>query len=456
MKRLRGVARPCVFLVLLLLLMLGFHFMPSFSVGNYEVKQMDILADVWESEEDKAAEAAAQEAAKRAKLAALRDTCPKGMECIEDYAPESAHGMRSFYDALLNRASLGRPVRIAYFGDSFIEGDIFTADLRALLQQRFGGCGVGFVDIASPFIIYRNTLRHTASGWTDHNVLTKEGLDRSRLGISCRYALSDGAGTVEYAGSKNYACLDTFEVATLYLKATKPVSVSVSANGQSAVSHTVGGNGESLSRVETTGRMGRVRFNGGSGATYYGVALEGKDGITLDNFSLRGSSGFPLLEIPESHLSAISEQRPYDLIVFQYGLNVADKKVRNYSSYAKQMKKVIERFKQLFPHTSILVVGVGDRENRVNGTLTTMPGILELSMAQQQMAVDEGVAFWNLYNGMGGEGSMRRMAEAKPAQAAKDYTHISHHGGKRLAEIFYRTLMHGFSQYEKRKSYESD
>ena len=28
---------------------------------------------------------------------------------------------------------------IAYFGDSFIEADIFTADLREMLQQEFGG-----------------------------------------------------------------------------------------------------------------------------------------------------------------------------------------------------------------------------------------------------------------------------------------------------------------------------
>ncbi len=36
-----------------------------------------------------------------------------------------------------------RPVRIAYFGDSFIEADIFTADLREMLQQEFGGLRSG-------------------------------------------------------------------------------------------------------------------------------------------------------------------------------------------------------------------------------------------------------------------------------------------------------------------------
>ena len=61
--------------------------------------------------------------------------------------------MASFFVALV-RTSSSIPeddglVRKAVFGDSFIEADIFTADLREMLQKRFGGCGVGFVTITS-------------------------------------------------------------------------------------------------------------------------------------------------------------------------------------------------------------------------------------------------------------------------------------------------------------------
>jgi len=38
-----------------------------------------------------------------------------------------------------------RKIRIAYFGDSMIEGDLLTQTLRKLLQQTFGGSGVGFI-----------------------------------------------------------------------------------------------------------------------------------------------------------------------------------------------------------------------------------------------------------------------------------------------------------------------
>lgn len=463
MKKLnKGPVRTCLFLCLLLLSLFALRALPPITMGGYEVKRVDILADLLPAENAEADTTNTATAALLQTKVSFRDSCPEGMVCIEDYAgigtddsTGGRHGMESFYEALSERASLGRPVRIAYFGDSFIEGDILTADLRALLQQRFGGCGVGFVDIASPFTSLRSSVRHKAEGWTDHNVLEKSGCERSRLGITCRYAISGEGAMVQYKGVRDYSRLDTFETATLYLAAPSPTTVKVTTNDEVSESVPVYGSNR-LTAVKQEGRIGSVRFEMGSGITCYGASLEGHTGITLDNFSLRGSSGAPLAEIPEAFLSQLNAERPYDLIVLQFGLNVADKKRTKYTGYANQMKKVIGHFKKAFPNAGILIVSIGDREDKVNGQLRTMPGVKSLVSHQQVMAAEEGVAFWNLYNAMGGEGSMRRMAEAQPAEAGKDYTHINRRGGKRVAGILYRTLLHGYEQYEKKKAYERD
>ena len=55
---------------------------------------------------------------------------------IEDFGTPDSSRLRAFYDTLL---CARRPVRIAVLGDSFIEGDILTADLRERLQQAYGG-----------------------------------------------------------------------------------------------------------------------------------------------------------------------------------------------------------------------------------------------------------------------------------------------------------------------------
>ncbi len=121
------------------------------------------------------------------------------------------------------------------------------------------------------------------------------------------------------------------------------------------------------------------------------------------------------------------------------------------------MQKVIEKLKRCFPQTGILVVSVGDREDKgADGALHTMPGIVALTRYQENLAADARVAFWNLYQAMGGEGSLVRMVNAKPTEAAKDYTHINLRGGKRIGNILFKTLIYGQKQYERRKAYETE
>lgn len=449
-----GTFRTLAFLLLTVTALLALSRLPDIEIGGYEIKRADLLSDV---RPGNAAEAGTYGVvATSVPQTAFRDSCPSGIVCIEDYADSAAHGMQPFYEAVGQRQSLGRPVRIAYFGDSFIEGDILTADLRALLQQKFGGCGVGFVDIASPFTKLRPSVTVVSKGWTDHNVLAKETCMSALLGISQRYAVPSGTAYVELRGSEEFARLDTFETATLYLASHGPRHVNIMSDGRTAGQKEIAGSGR-VEALSQEGRAGQVRFGiDGTGTTVcYGVALEGHQGITLDNFSLRGSSGTPLASIPESHLSQMYAVRPYDLVVLQFGLNVANKKQLKYTSYIRQMKSVIGRFKRTFPRAGILVVSIGDREDRQNGQVRTIPAVPALVRQQQEMAIEEGVAFWNLFEGMGGEGAMLRMAQAKPAEAGKDYTHINRRGGKRIANQLYKALLHGYAQHERRNAYET-
>ena len=62
-------------------------------------------------------------------------------------------------------------MRIAVLGDSFIEGDILTADLRERLQQAYGGGGAGFAPMASPLTAFRRTIKTQSKGWTSYNIM---------------------------------------------------------------------------------------------------------------------------------------------------------------------------------------------------------------------------------------------------------------------------------------------
>ena len=253
--------------------------------------------------------------------------------------------------------------------------------------------------------------------------------------------------------------IDTCEVSTCYFLTSDSLRLAVSVNGGEAQPFSVGGK-EELQSVSVNGRIGSVRWKVeqlDSTALFYAVTMDPRQGVVVDNFSTRGSSGQQLGNIPMSILRQYNRLRTYDLVVLQYGLNVASDKVMNYTYYKDAMKPVVERLKTAFPDASFLIVGVGDRENKdENGDLRTMPGVKRLIRYQQALAAETGVAFWNMFEAMGGEGSMVEMVNHKPQMANYDYTHINFRGGKHIAGLLFETLMYGKEQYEKRKAYEME
>ena len=78
-----------------------------------------------------------------------------------------------FYEKLLQLETEQKgKVRIAYFGDSMTDGDMIVQDFRTLFQQKFGGKGVGFVNITSESAASRSSLVHEFSpNWKTQSYL---------------------------------------------------------------------------------------------------------------------------------------------------------------------------------------------------------------------------------------------------------------------------------------------
>ena len=515
--------KPFVLTLLVIAALLALFYVPRFSLFNHEMRRVNLLSDIQHIGQDGRVlaevradsvdgyvEQTLDTSAVQVKHVAYVDSVPEGMTAIEDFGQsESADNplrqMNHFYAALSEAAS--RPVRIAYFGDSYIEGDILTAPLRDKLQAVFGGQGVGFVDIDSETAGFRTTVKAKAKGWIAHNANDEKGrgFKKDLQGINGRYYIPTATATMELrtATGKMAARFGQAEVATVYYTAGDGMQLQASINGEPLQPlSSIGGTPDVSEEVRTVKTMhidtvytvqpdsqhphgeytldttytehesivsvaqqeqgtithqtlqGTInQFNlsvtSGQGSRFYGVALDGKTGIALDNYSMRASNGWKLMDIPQETLKAFGRQRPYDLIVLQYGLNVANSKQVDYNWYVRRMKQCIEYLKTAFPHTSILVVSVGDRDERgADGQFHTMRGIHELVQFQRKMAADTHVAFWNLYEAMGGDGSLAAMVEKH--QANLDYTHINFAGGRHLATLLYDVLMNGKENYDKR------
>ena len=491
------------FLLVLLVVaaLIGLFYLPRMNFFGVNMRRVNILSDVQRRDKDgnivaemKAdsldgfVEQGIDSAAIRVKQLAYVDTVPQGMVAIEDFATDGLHReMDKFYAAL--GQSRNRPVRVAYFGDSYIEGDILTMDLRALLQEKFGGKGVGFVEIACVSSDFRRSVTSRRNNWTRYHANERgRGFKANLQSLAGSYFIPSGTATYELRCQNSVYgnLLGEAEEATVFFTPGSGLNISCALNGGESESFFSNGAAsapqtyeetvevvdsdstisyKTVTRTVETAQQGAGnvvaksvtgninRFNmtvtGGHGSRFYGVALDGHNGIAVDNFSMRGSGGQHLGGIPMETLRSFASVRPYDLIVIHYGLNVANEKQKDYGGYTGQLGKVIDMMKEAFPQASILVVSMGDRDKRgSDGQMHTMGGVKEMVSYERKMASDHHVAFWNLYEAMGGDGSLAKMTEKK--QANLDYTHINFAGGRHLAELLFDVLMNGKDNYENR------
>lgn len=447
-----------VLLLIVMAVLTGMHFLPQINLFGHTMRQVDLLADLRNKLE--AEDSLEIDSLLLPKVKPLFvDTCKSGLTCIEDYADSTRQfGMDHFYEALGKIKQMDRPVRIAYFGDSFIEADILTGDLRSMLQSEYGGCGVGYVPITYTMTGFRPTIHYAFNGWESHFKIDTIGFRSKYQDIAGNYFFPNKGAYVLLKGEKKYAPhLDTCEVSTIYFRSFGNIHLTSTINGKKRQSFTIKGDGQ-LQKVSVTDTIGRIQWAVADcdSATFYGVAMESRQGICLDNLANRGSSGVNLTGIPMKMLQETHRERPYDLLVLQYGLNVAQTHQKDYTTYQEEMKEVIDHLKTAFPDVSILLISIGDREyNRSSdGELHTMPGVKNLIRFQQAIAAENNIAFWNLYEAMGGEGSIVEMVDKHMANL--DYTHINFKGGKHLAGIFFETIKYGKEQYDKRKAYEAE
>src|SRR5574344_195655 len=452
-------SRTFILVSIIVIILLAFHEVPQVSVFGVKLRHINILSDVVpEIGEDTASangdivKPIVPEIKKT-----FKEECPPGVTCFEDYADSDGNGMNCFYEALSSIKKLNRPVRIAYFGDSFIEGDILTCDLREMLQQHFGGSGIGWVDCYTDVVNFRRTINQSSTGFVEFAV-NKKGFNSKLQCINQRYFVPSESASMNVRGTKYLTHSSRANGAVIYFSTENELQITTKINGTKKQCFKFNpSNGVQQLNIKDDINSINVNINNVHARTlFYGMSLESTPGVSLDNFSMRGCAGFTLSGIPQSMLGDFSRMRPYDLIILHYGLNVISdgNNTLNYKAYKVKMEKTVNYLKKFYPKTSILIVSIPDRDERYDGTITSMKGVDILSAYQQLIASDTKVAYFDLFNAMGGKGSMRKLVEHKPSLANYDYTHLNFRGGKVLAKLYYDAIIAGKNNYDRRKAFE--
>ncbi|MFY0253463.1 hypothetical protein ACDQ55_05840 [Chitinophaga sp. 30R24] len=359
-------------------------------------------------------------------------------------APGHMAGMKQFLAALRDlKAGKRHKVRIAYFGDSMIEGDLITSDLRDSLQHYFGGAGVGFVPVTSVVAPFRTTITHTFStDWKDYHYKNSPPADII-LGLSGHTFYPGPNSWVKYSPVKK-PLLDKFrEIAVLY---GPTAGGTVTINDRT---YTLSGS-EPVNKLELeqdAAQSSLTLRDAENTIPFYGVCFESESGVYVDNYSFRGISGIELGHLSAEMVRRMQQERPYDLVIMHYGANVLFRpELTDYSWYERPMKKVMDSLQKDLPGTSFLVIGTADKSYRKADKYITAPGVAALLKVQHNLAADHGTAYWNLFAAMGGEGAMVKWVEGDTVMANKDYTHFNRTGAAKVGALLYKAIMNEYRQ----------
>ena len=351
-------------------------------------------------------------------------------------------------------------VRVVHYGDSQIELDRISQDLREALQERFGGSGTGLFPALGN--VPSASISKAASGsftqYTMYGDSTTQRAGHNRYGILAQVVQLTGSGTLTLRGSKNKNAREgvkTFEsVSVLYGKGENLVVKAASGTDKPEPEVQKGENGVTLVTWRFSQPVEKATLTFQGNAELYGIGADGNAGVAVDNVPLRGCSGTIFTRISKPLMTdsfALTDTR---LIILQFGGNMMPmiRGAKQIEPYQEQIAKQIAYFHEVAPQAKILFIGPSDMGKSVNGRVVTWPHLPELVDSLKATALRNDAAYWDLYRMMGGENSMAQWVRHSPPYAGPDYIHFTPAGAQKVGDALSRSFLTYYDFYTLRKT----
>lgn len=367
--------------------------------------------------------------------------------------------MESVFTAFENVQQKGGYLHILHYGDSQIELDRISGYFREALQDKFGGYGAGLLPVIP--LIQSTPVGQTSSDSLPRYVASgtmRQKLPHNRYGVLAQMTPLEGGVTLTltarnwkqvYQHTKQFS-----KVRLLIGNNAEDFRAAISAEGYDSlqvVSSAHFGLTELSWQLPSYVTKCAIRLQGK--AELYAISLESTKGVTVDNIPLRGSAGTFFTGISSSLLQSSMKTLNVPMIILEYGGNVvpAINSKQAVENYKNDFARQIRYLQNLHPGVFILVIGPADMATKINGELQTWPYVEEVAQAMKEAALENGAAFWNMYEVMGGRNSMIQWVSHKPAWAASDYIHFLPSGAKRISDLFTQSFLHYYEYYKFRQ-----
>jgi len=369
------------------------------------------------------------------------------------------NALAKFYNKL-EKIKAGELVRVLHFGDSQIEGDRISGVIRSMLQEKFGGCGVGYIPITDPGFDRKSIQRTNTGTWEKYSVVRSQKTPpHNRYGVlGSFFQWSKGGASIQLKkNEKTYQRTQKFEQISLLYNGSEEfvcrfsVDTTIFQQGilpaDSAVTNyqwIFDGFGNHVINFD---------FSGNKSPDIYGISLDCKSGVAVDNVSMRGSSGNDFSKMDKLVLKQQIQKLNVGLIIYEFGVNIVPNVLNDYGWYKQMVIQQINLLKKLAPDASILIVGVSDMCRKEETEFASYPNIEKIRNAQREAAQITGCAFWDLYQVMGGKNSMSEWVSANPSLAEKDYTHFTWRGANIVGNKLANAILNDYNEFKELEIY---
>ena len=344
---------------------------------------------------------------------------------------------------------------ILHYGDSQIEGDRISGYLRHRLQALFGGSGAGLIPAVQP-ISARNVKQSASENWIRYTLFgpREQRAPDNLYGVllsKCTYK-GDTASIILNRSSSGYPGVKSLQKIRIFLKPADSLC-EVKIKGKNEYKHILRKDaqmvGQIIDQTVNWGEHGlEINFNGAP-PEIFAIELQGEKGIQVDNLPMRGASGtfFSANHTPlfKEHLKTLNVR----LFILEFGGNIlphieTEKQVTN---YAATMEKQFKYLMKCAPEASLIVIGPSDMAVKIGGVLNTHPWLEKVRHALRSATLNAGGVFWDMYEAMGGRGSMILWVNATPPLASQDYIHFTSAGAEKIAGMFTSALIEDFNRW---------
>ncbi|MGQ9846250.1 MAG: GDSL-type esterase/lipase family protein [Bacteroidales bacterium] len=361
-------------------------------------------------------------------------------------------GNQCYYDSLFLKfndlqISGEHQIRILHIGDSHVQADIFTNQIRRNFANTFFHL-IGPPSIAFPYGILKSnnpvSSRLLCNGnWTAYT-LVSEPQAQSLLGFTA-ITYDTCYSKIMFSINKKAIQNVSFNKILLFTN-NDSINIILKSSSIKKQNYLILNDSIAIWQFDLNNYLDTIEFDiklksDSIFFVLYGlVAMNDDPGIVYHSLGINGAKATTFLN---TLLPDYIKFMQYDWVIISLGTNDCYIETMDSSSVYQSFEQLIRKIKNCCPHIPILLTTPMEHYRKKNILNTNVVLIRDIMM---QIAKNEHCAIWDLYNVAGGKGSMLKWYQHH--LTARDKLHLNIQGyhlvGNLFFEAFMNTYLNGF------------